>query len=218
MYLFPKDPKFRKIWTLRLKRDGFEPSEYSKLCERHFEKDQFAINPDVAYNVKFHLKSKMLKPGAVPSVFDYTDPKKKKPESSLSVSPVLDGNQETSASEINTNTTIPQQDFDDDVDEVKANVECYSTMSQTTYDLIKRRHVKLQTEITVSSPPDVKMVSTGTQTDESYLQDSEDLENSFMKSMEEEDGHDDDIDSEWIPESDDDEQCNDYEEINHAKL
>lgn len=88
MYLFPKDPKFRKIWTLRLKRDGFEPSEYSKLCERHFEKDQFAINPDVAYNVKFHLKSKMLKPGAVPSVFDYTDPKKKKPESSLSVSPV----------------------------------------------------------------------------------------------------------------------------------
>ena len=71
-----------------MKRDGFEPSEYSKLCERHFEKDQFAINPDVAYNVKFHLKSKMLKPGAVPSVFDYTDPKKKKPESSLSVSPV----------------------------------------------------------------------------------------------------------------------------------
>ena len=48
----------------------------------------------------------------------------------------MDGNQETSASEINTNTTIPQQDFDDDVDEVKANVECYSTMSQTTYDLI----------------------------------------------------------------------------------
>ena len=77
--------------------------------------------------------------------------------------------------------------------------------------------MKLQTEITVSSPPDVKMVSTGTQTDESYLQDSEDLENSFMKSMEEEDGHDDDIDSEWIPESDDDEQCNDYEEINPAK-
>lgn len=74
MYLFPRDPKFRKIWTLGLKRDGFEPSQYTKLCERHFDKDQFSVNPD---NVGFQVKSKMLKPGAIPSIFDYTNPKEK---------------------------------------------------------------------------------------------------------------------------------------------
>lgn len=87
IYVFPSDPKFRKIWTLRMKRDGFEPSEYSKLCERHFEKDQFAINPDIANNINFHLKSKMLRPGAMPSVFDYTNPKKRKLERRSNSSP-----------------------------------------------------------------------------------------------------------------------------------
>jgi hypothetical protein len=31
LYLFPKDAKLRKIWALILKRDGFEPSEYTKF-------------------------------------------------------------------------------------------------------------------------------------------------------------------------------------------
>lgn len=86
MYLFPRDPKFRKIWTLRLKRDGFEPSQYTKLCERHFDKDQFSVNPDVANNVGFQVKSKMLKPGAIPSIFDYTNPKEKSLKRSASQS------------------------------------------------------------------------------------------------------------------------------------
>ena len=43
--------------------------------ERHFEKDQFAVNPDVAATVGFQPKSKMLITGAVPTIFDYTDPK-----------------------------------------------------------------------------------------------------------------------------------------------
>ena len=63
------------IWVLKLKRGGFEPSQYTKLCERHFEKDQFAVNPDVATTVGFQPKSKMLFTGAVPTLFDYTDPK-----------------------------------------------------------------------------------------------------------------------------------------------
>lgn len=86
MYLFPRDPKFRKIWTLRLKRDGFKPSQYTKLCERHFDKDQFSVNPDVANNVGFQVKSKMLKPGAIPSIFDYTNPKEKSLKRSASQS------------------------------------------------------------------------------------------------------------------------------------
>lgn len=75
LYLFPKDAKLRKIWVLKLKRDGFEPSQYTKLCEHHFEKDQFVVNPDVAATVGFQPKSKMLITGAIPIIFDYTDPK-----------------------------------------------------------------------------------------------------------------------------------------------
>ena len=52
MYLFPKDAKLRKIWTVRLKTDGFQPSQYTKLCERHFEKEQFAVNPDLGVPIK----------------------------------------------------------------------------------------------------------------------------------------------------------------------
>lgn len=78
MYLFSRDPKFRKIWTLRLKTDWFEPTQYTKLCERHFDKDlHFSVNPGLANNVGFQATSKMLKPGTIPSIFDYTNPKEK---------------------------------------------------------------------------------------------------------------------------------------------
>lgn len=46
LVFIPKGCKITKIWALKLKRDGFELSPYTKLCERHFEKDPFAVNPD----------------------------------------------------------------------------------------------------------------------------------------------------------------------------
>jgi hypothetical protein len=39
--------KLRKIWTVRLTTDGFQPSQYTKLCERHFENNQFAVNINI---------------------------------------------------------------------------------------------------------------------------------------------------------------------------
>lgn len=77
MYLFPNEPKLRREWTLKMKRDGFEPSQYSKICESHFEKSQFAVDHDVAAAVGFKAKTKMLITGAIPTIFDHTDPKSK---------------------------------------------------------------------------------------------------------------------------------------------
>ncbi|KAL3882473.1 hypothetical protein ACJMK2_028810 [Sinanodonta woodiana] len=77
VYLFPKEPHLRKIWTVKLKRDNFVPSDYTKLCERHFEKGQFVMNPEVAASVGFRPKSKMLVNGAIPTLFDLSDPKDK---------------------------------------------------------------------------------------------------------------------------------------------
>ncbi|XP_062582679.1 uncharacterized protein LOC134252712 [Saccostrea cucullata] len=84
-------------------------------------------------------------------------------------------------------------------------------MSQTTYDVVKRRHVKLQTEINILSPPDVEKVSTGTQTEERI---SEYLDNSFLTSTDE--GDDNDTDSDWVPESENEEHDSE-QDINPAK-
>ena len=70
MYLFPKDAKLRKIWTVRLKTDGFQPSQYTKLCERHFEKNQ-------GCQLGSNQKQIYLIQGAVPSIFDHSNPKTK---------------------------------------------------------------------------------------------------------------------------------------------
>ena len=55
---FRKLQKLKKIWTVRLKSDEFQPSQYTKLCERHFEKDQFVVNPELAVSIRVPNKSK----------------------------------------------------------------------------------------------------------------------------------------------------------------
>ena len=64
MYFFPKDAKVRKIWTVCLTTDGFQPSQYTKLCERHFEKDQFAVNPELAVPIGFQSKVNIFDSGS----------------------------------------------------------------------------------------------------------------------------------------------------------
>jgi hypothetical protein len=81
MFLFPRDPIFRKIWTtnmIKLKRYGFVLSQYksTKICE-HFEKDQFTIHPGLASFVGYKTKCKLLIPGTIPTVFNIPHPKKK---------------------------------------------------------------------------------------------------------------------------------------------
>ena len=57
---FRKLQKLQKIWTVRLKSDEFQPSQYTKLCERHFEKDQFVVNPELAVSIRVPNKSKNI--------------------------------------------------------------------------------------------------------------------------------------------------------------
>jgi hypothetical protein len=57
---FRKLQKLQKIWTVRLKSDEFQPSQYTKLCERHFEKDQFVVNPELAVSIRVPSKSKNI--------------------------------------------------------------------------------------------------------------------------------------------------------------
>lgn len=79
MYLFTKDPKFRRIWTRNLRREGFKVTDYSKLCAKHFTLDQFTTNPALAKK-----KKKLdLRPDGIPTLFDLPIEKvEKKPRKS----------------------------------------------------------------------------------------------------------------------------------------
>lgn len=68
MYLFPKDPKFRRIWIRNLRWDGFKVTKYSKLCAKHLTPDQFTTHPALAKRCGY--KKLDLRPGAIPSLFD----------------------------------------------------------------------------------------------------------------------------------------------------
>ena len=55
-FKFPADPKIREEWQKNLKRESFQPTKHSRLCENHFTKESF----DESYAIKLSLG---LKPG-----------------------------------------------------------------------------------------------------------------------------------------------------------
>ncbi|XP_062589461.1 THAP domain-containing protein 10-like [Saccostrea cucullata] len=236
MFLFPKDPKLKKIWTLKLKRDGFQPTRYTKLCELHFDKGQFTVHPGLAASVGFQPKYTILKPGAIPTIFDYSSPARpckrprdaecedlysptpsKTPRKSSALEKIrkkrrLTGidtvlprecQQSSSGTSHNTDQCLLVQDNDATADTIgeKDDSNCFSKLTQTTYSLVKRRHVRIQTETTPDPVVRPVLVSTGTQTDESRLDD--DLNTSYM-SIDDNELEDPD----WIPDENNDQLDN----------
>lgn len=66
LFRFPKDPLRKKKWVVNCRRD-FEPTPHSRLCEDHFEPDQFE---EVARSTAGGRK---LKPNAIPTLFNFGD-------------------------------------------------------------------------------------------------------------------------------------------------
>ncbi|XP_064454691.1 uncharacterized protein LOC135365977 [Ornithodoros turicata] len=70
-YMFPKDEKLRKLWSLAANpsRPTWKPSKRDKLCAAHFLDEDFETNPKVLISLGLSTKYNRLKEGAVPSVF-----------------------------------------------------------------------------------------------------------------------------------------------------
>lgn len=62
---FPTDPVIRKRWVVALMRKNFIPSGHSRLCSKHFTEGSYQIRPNRIL--------KLLKPDAVPTLFDFPD-------------------------------------------------------------------------------------------------------------------------------------------------
>jgi len=72
LQIFPKDEKLRKQWTKQVQRtrDKWSPTPSSHLCSDHFTEDCFEARPLLKESFGFKVKQKrILKPGAVPTVF-----------------------------------------------------------------------------------------------------------------------------------------------------
>lgn len=70
MKKFPKDPTRRKIWSAKVRRDGWTPTDNSMLCEMHFEESMWEKTREDG--------SRKLKHDAVPTIFSFVPIQKKR--------------------------------------------------------------------------------------------------------------------------------------------
>ena len=76
LFSFPKDPALRRRWIQNMRLANFEAKDHTRLCEKHFEDDQFEVSLKVLESMgMLGLKQLKLKKDAVPTVFDRGSPK-----------------------------------------------------------------------------------------------------------------------------------------------
>ena len=98
---FPlKNPELCKQWVVVMKRDGFTPTRYSFLCEKHFKSN------DYTFGDSWHLKE-----NAIPTVFDFpshlkkTLPERKPPMKRKLTEKDQGENEQSTSVEINKSST-----------------------------------------------------------------------------------------------------------------
>lgn len=63
-HLYPKDAKLRAAWMKRIRRENFEPSDYSYVCSYHFIDEDFKLpNKDAPPE----YRKAIIKPGSIPA-------------------------------------------------------------------------------------------------------------------------------------------------------
>ena len=93
LFKFPTDPKRKEMWIDRLNRghtaiQKFVPSSCSRFCMKHFEDDQYSINPKLAESIGYNQIVRVkLKPDAIPKVFQ--NPTKQPPRERKSALAIL---------------------------------------------------------------------------------------------------------------------------------
>jgi len=81
MFRFPKDPKLKKTWVIKCRRENYVVTKHSKVCEKHFEDSDFVVSRAFAASVGYDMNLRLqLKPDAVPTIIP--EPKSKTSSSS----------------------------------------------------------------------------------------------------------------------------------------
>ena len=77
-FKFPEDPKLRKEWLIKMKRESFEPTKHSRICADHFTADCFQQNLAIRSYLGSTFKPRRLnlKKDAVPTIFNFEKKRK----------------------------------------------------------------------------------------------------------------------------------------------
>ena len=59
-FKFPEDPKLRKEWLIKMKRESFEPTKHSRICADHFTADCFQQNLAIMTSLGSTFKPRWL--------------------------------------------------------------------------------------------------------------------------------------------------------------
>ena len=72
-FKFPDDPKLRKKWLVKMKRESFVPTKHSRICADHFTPDSFQQNLAARslLGPAFKPRRLDLKDDAIPTIFNY---------------------------------------------------------------------------------------------------------------------------------------------------
>ena len=75
---WPSNTQLARQWTnaVRNTRANFNPTTSSKLCSSHFSDDSFETQSVIAHSLGLNMK-KILKPSAIPTIFNNCPPQKK---------------------------------------------------------------------------------------------------------------------------------------------
>ena len=65
LHQFPKDLNLRTAWVFAMKREGFQPNKYSRVCSVHFKVEDFEVG-NKSHKNRVH---RFVKKHAVPSIF-----------------------------------------------------------------------------------------------------------------------------------------------------
>ena len=76
LLVFPTNHALGKIWISKMNLINFEVKSHSRLCQDHFEEDQFEVSPKFIASLGLEgIKRPTLKSDAVPTIFDRGSPK-----------------------------------------------------------------------------------------------------------------------------------------------
>ena len=76
LFVFPTNHALRKIWISKMNYINFEVESHSRLCQDHFEEDQFDVSQKFIASLGLEgIKRLTLKSDAVPTIFDRGSPK-----------------------------------------------------------------------------------------------------------------------------------------------
>ena len=71
-FSFPKENDLRRKWIVKVKRQDWSPTKYSKLCSDHFDNSCF-ISDKAMISIGWKPGRKRLKADAVPTLFKYKE-------------------------------------------------------------------------------------------------------------------------------------------------